>query len=145
MPKARVWSGVILHHAASAPYATAKQIEAGHKQKGYRCIGYHYYWQRDPATGKLHLKAGRPTKWQGCHGSLHYNKHCLGVAVFGNYEKQELLPGDYGVILRDLLHIFEKHHIAPDKLIPHRAIKATRCPGKNMPVVSLQADMNRLG
>lgn len=144
MSKSRVWYGVVLHHAASSRYATFEQIEAGHKRKGYRAIGYHYYWQRDPATDKLHLKAGRSTQYQGVHGSRHHNKNCLGVCVFGNYDEQKLLPGDYGVILAGLQQVFDKHSIGCDKLLPHRAIKATACPGKNMPVSALQHDLAKL-
>ena len=139
----RVWSGVVLHHTASGPYATAEEIEAGHKKLGYRCIGYHYFFQRDPETEDLHLKAGRPVWWQGCHGVRHYNKHCLGVAVFGDYQVQRVCRRDYEAILAGLLHIFEKHRVGPKKLMGHRDIKATLCPGEYMPLAALAADLEK--
>ena len=62
-------------HCSATPASRdigAKEIDLMHRQKGWRCIGYHYVIRRD---GRV--EAGRPENEPGAHVEGH-NGHSLG-------------------------------------------------------------------
>ena len=141
----RKWYGVVIHHTGGKDgkdrHFSLEQIESDQMRRGYRCLAYHYLFVRDRATNRLHLKQGRPTKWQGCHGHPHYNRTCLGIGVVGNYSVDKLTDQDYRDILAGMTHVMDKHSIARKKLWGHGDFKQTECPGDNFPLKLLKADL----
>ncbi len=137
----RKWYGVVVHHSAGPRYQTLEQIRAYHKRKGWKDVGYHFLFIRDRATDKLHLKAGRSTQYQGCHGDAHYNATCLGICVVGNYSIDHLTAEDYQDVLRGIAHVMDNYNIGRNKCYAHKDVKATACPGDNFPLRALKADL----
>lgn len=106
--KPRQWYGLVVHHTAGHQTDTVESERAYHLKKGYRDIGYHYFFEMDD-KGRFHLKPGRSTEYQGCHGDAHANKYMLGVCVAGNYEKETLTEEQYQDVLGGVLHILKKY------------------------------------
>lgn len=67
--------------------ATAAQVDAWHKQRGWRCIGYHYIVRRDGT-----IERGRAISQPGAHCYGH-NAHSIGVAYVGGLD-EEMRPCD---------------------------------------------------
>ena len=72
---------------------TPEQLEAAHKQRGFRCCGYHYYITRD---GEIHTM--RPVREVGAH-ALHYNQTSIGICYEGGLD-EEGRPKDTRTLLQ---------------------------------------------
>ena len=73
---------IVIHCSAVRPNQTssAKDIDSWHKDRGFKCIGYHYVIRRD---GTIEL--GRP-EWQiGAH-CVNHNAHSIGVCYEGGLD-----------------------------------------------------------
>ena len=132
------WEGVMIHHSAGRQTDTVASIRALHKAKGWGDIGYHYVLEIKDGRG--FLKAGRSTEYAGAHAGLaYYNNRYLGLCVPGNYETQELPAAVYADLVGAVAHLAKKYD-AP-KVLGHREVKPTACPGKHMPLVALRNEV----
>lgn len=77
---------IVIHCSATRegkPYY-AKDVERWHKERGFKCIGYHYVIDLDGT-----VEAGRPLNQQGAHANTpglsgeSYNKHSIGICYIG--------------------------------------------------------------
>lgn len=81
----------IIVHCSATPEGkdfTVQQIDAWHRQRGFRCIGYHYVIYRD---GSVHR--GRPEGQVGAHCTGH-NAHSIGVCYIGGCASDGKTPKD---------------------------------------------------
>lgn len=81
----------IIVHCSATPEGkdfTVQQIDAWHRQRGFRCIGYHYVIYRD---GSVHR--GRPEDRVGAHCTCH-NAHSIGVCYIGGCASDGKTPKD---------------------------------------------------
>ena len=75
---------IIVHCSAVKPTQTssAKEIDAWHRQRGWKCIGYHYVVRRDGSIEK-----GRAETQVGAHCKNH-NTHSIGVCYEGGLDNK---------------------------------------------------------
>ena len=73
---------IIIHCSAVGPERTssAADIEEWHKDRGFKCIGYHYVIRRDGT-----IETGRPEWMTGAH-CVNHNRHSIGVCYEGGYD-----------------------------------------------------------
>ena len=73
---------IIIHCSAVHPNQTssAAQIDQWHKNRGWKCIGYHYVIRRDGS-----IERGRPESMVGAH-CLNHNQHSIGVCYEGGLD-----------------------------------------------------------
>ena len=121
--------GVVVHHGAGD--WNFKRVNLSHKNSwgfksslGYYC-GYHKFIEFD---GTLHI--ARRDGERGAHtvGNIphYYNDHFIGICLQGNFEKRQ----PTGEQLRFLKKELNKY--AGLKIIMHREVSNTLCPGKNL-------------
>lgn len=134
--------GLCIHHTAGPQGQTLESIRADQMKRGYSDCAYHFVLQLDN-NGRGHLKRGRPDTMQGCHGVRYYNDHYLGLVVPGNYSKITMSEELYQDLLAGVKHVLKLYKIGPDKVIGHREIKATACPGDHFPLARLKADVKQ--
>ena len=81
---------IILHCSATAEGKdyTVADIDKWHKQRGFKCIGYHYVIYRD---GSVHQ--GRPLNEIGAHTTGH-NANSIGICYIGGCAKDGRTPKD---------------------------------------------------
>lgn len=81
---------IIVHCAATQEGKdfTVQQIDSWHRQRGFRCIGYHYVIYRD---GSVHC--GRPESQVGAHCTGH-NANSIGVCYIGGCAADGKTPKD---------------------------------------------------
>lgn len=96
---------------------TPEQLEACHRQRGFRCCGYHFYITRD---GVVH--AMRPVAEVGAH-ALHYNEHSIGICYEGGLDaegrpKDTRTPEQKAMLYFLILHLKRKYGI--QSVVGHR-------------------------
>ena len=115
---------LVIHHSASKPSTTVEEITAWHIQRGFSGIGYHKIITND---GVIHI--GRqenvvPASVQG------HNKGTLAVCLTGNFETDT--PISFQLISLELQIEEWKAKHPNAKVVGHRDLAATLCPGKNL-------------
>ncbi len=81
----------IIIHCSATPEGkdyTVQQIDQWHRQRGFRCIGYHFVIYRD---GSVH--EGRPIEQVGAHTSG-YNANSIGICYIGGCVADGKTPND---------------------------------------------------
>lgn len=115
---------IILHHRAGD--GNVESIHKQHLAQGYSGIGYHFYIRKD---GNIY--EGRPLNKQGAHckGS---NYNSVGVCFEGNFETEYMTDAQIKAGSELLKYLFELYPQA--KVVGHRDMMATVCPGKNFDI-----------
>lgn len=120
---------IVLHHVGAVGSFTPEQIHAEHLRKKWRGIGYNYYVRRDGT-----IYHGREENAAGGH-TLNYNEVSIGICFEGNFET-EVMPDAQLNSGRKLIEYLKPKY--PDsKVVRHKDLNATACPGKNFPFVAM--------
>ncbi len=126
---------LILHHEA-APSASVEQVHAYHKGKGWGGIAYHLYVRKDGTVYK-----GRPMEYRGTHTS-NYNYKSIGICCEGNFENEKMGEKQFTALCEAIEYVLS---IYPRlKIIGHREVGATACPGKNFPLQEVKNKMHTI-
>lgn len=113
-----------LHHAATIK-CTVEQIHSWHKAFGWPGIGYHYLVCKDGS-----IYRGRPEDTIGAHASGH-NSYSIGICFEGNFEIEEMPEAQKAAGKELIAYLKGKYKI--DKVLRHKDVNATACPGKHFP------------
>lgn len=115
---------IILHHAA-AEHCTADDIDRWHKQNGWSKIGYHFFVDKN---GNIYR--GREEDTVGAHASGS-NSDSIGICAEGNYDYETMPEAQKNSLIWLVNYLKNKYGIT--KVIGHRDVNNTSCPGKNYP------------
>lgn len=118
---------LILHHAAGS--GSAEAIHQTHLAKGWVGIGYHYYVRKDGS-----IYRGRPEDCVGAH-TVGYNYISIGVCFEGNFENETMSAAQLKAGRWLIADILSRYPLL--KVVGHRELDATACPGKNFPFAEL--------
>ena len=119
---------IIVHCTATkeGQDVTTSQIDAWHRQRGFRCIGYHWVIYRD---GSVH--AGRNVDEVGAHCTGH-NAHSIGVCYVGGLDTDAKTPADTRTLAQKaaLLDLIKRlKRIYPNASVHgHREFANKACP-----------------
>ena len=116
---------IVLHHAAAKKCSVA-DIHRWHKENGWSGIGYHFLVRKD---GKVY--EGRPITKVGAH-AYGYNGDSLGICFEGNFEVEKM-PDVQKEAGKELVAYVLKKYPSITRIVGHRDLMATACPGKNFP------------
>ena len=116
---------IIIHHAA-ATSCTADDIHRWHKNNGWAGIGYHFFVRKDGSVYR-----GRPQDKVGAHASGE-NSDSIGICFEGNYETEKTMPAAQKKAGAELV-AYLKNYYKITKVLKHKDVNATACPGKNFP------------
>ena len=116
---------LVLHHAAGN--GSVEAIHAYHRDtNGWAGIAYHLYVRKD---GKVY--AGRPMNCQGGH-CLNYNGVSIGICFEGNFETETMSEAQKAGGVEAVRYAMG--YYPGMKIVGHRELGATDCPGKNFPL-----------
>lgn len=115
---------VILHHAA-AKSCTAEQIHQWHLNNGWSGAGYHFLVRKDGNIYRL-----RPENKIGAHASGS-NSDSLGVCFEGDFMSETMGEAQRKAGSELVSYLKSKYGIT--KVVRHRDVCATDCPGTNFP------------
>lgn len=130
------WEGALIHHSATGPNVTSKQITDYHvKERGWLAAGYHGFISQE--SGAWRFVPGRALSMPGSH-CPGKNKTHLGLCLIGNF--MESLPPTAQIqaaadVLAEWCVAFD---FGPQDIYPHKAYRQTECPGM-VDILSLRA------
>lgn len=126
---------IALHHAAAVT-CTAAQVDQWHKDNDWSGIGYHYFVRKNGT-----IYRGRPENKMGAHVSG-MNNCSLGICAEGNYDIETTMPtAQYNAIVELIADIKTRYPNA--KVVGHREIGSSDCPGRYYPLQSIKDDAER--
>lgn len=115
---------IILHHRVGD--GDIESIDAMHKNQGFTCIGYHFYVRKDGSTYR-----GREEDKIGAH-AYGSNNTSIGICAEGNFEV-ETMPEVQKQAIIELINYIKGIYLIT-RIVGHRGVNATACPGKNYPL-----------
>lgn len=124
---------IILHHA-EAKSASVEEVNRWHLERGWTGIGYHFYIRKD---GKVYR--GRPEWAVGAHAQGH-NSRSVGICVEGAYMTETMPKAQFDALVGLVREEMAKYPGA--KVLRHRDVNSTDCPGTNFPWEALLAALS---
>ncbi len=121
---------IVLHHA-DASRCTVRDVHRWHQNKGWSGIGYHFFVAKDGAVYR-----GRPVNTVGAH-CLNYNASSIGICAEGDFERESMPPQQWRAILELVRELKKTYPQA--RVVGHRDLMATACPGKYYPLQEIKA------
>ncbi|MBO5432448.1 MAG: N-acetylmuramoyl-L-alanine amidase [Clostridia bacterium] len=126
MTKRKETDLLVLHHQGTTVRQTVEQIHNYHKNtNGWAGIGYHFYVR---TNGEI--IEGRPIEYVGAH-AYGFNNNSIGICFEGNFEVEEMSNAQKEA--GKWLVAYIKGIYPIEKVVGHRDLMATACPGKNFP------------
>ena len=117
-------TAVVLHHA-EAKAASIEDINRWHLARDFNGIGYHYYIRKDGS-----IYRGRPEWALGAHAQG-ANDYSIGICCEGSYMTETMPAAQLAslkALIRDIMARYGKL-----KLLRHKDVGSTDCPGVNFP------------
>lgn len=130
-PSKRTRTGrIILHHTASADVSAAT-IHGWHQGQGWIGIGYHYVIRANGA-----IERGRPEDSIGSHAGPQGNGDSIGIVLTGNFQAGKPTTAQIDSLVKLIKDLRSRY--GDLKVIGHKDVMATACPGKNFPWAELR-------
>lgn len=120
---------IVLHHAA-ASVCSPEDIHEWHLKRGWAGAGYHYFVRKDGIVYSL-----RPENTVGAH-CQGYNSKSIGICCEGNFEVEQMGEKQSAALIELVRYLKKKYPNA--KIVGHRDLAATNCPGKNYPLAKVK-------
>jgi hypothetical protein len=136
------WSWIVIHHSATSA-GSVDAIHQDHRRRkdiyGEPWLGVGYHFVIGNGKGQPDGNVAATFRWEqqlhGAHsGDAVYNARGVGICLIGNFEKTAPTPGQIAALQSLVATISERHRIPRDHIIGHASIKATACPGRNLPL-----------
>ena len=124
---------IILHHA-EAKSASVEEVNRWHLERGWTGIGYHFYIRKD---GRIYR--GRPEWATGAHAQGH-NSRAVGICCEGSYMTETMPKAQFDALVGLVREEMAKYPGA--KVLRHRDVNSTDCPGTNYPWEALLAALS---
>lgn len=119
---------IILHHA-EASKCTADDIHKWHLENGWAGIAYHFFVRKDGT-----IYRGRPVDTVGAH-ACGANATSIGICFEGSYNKEQMPAAQKKAGTELVCYLREEYNIS--KVLAHRDVGNTDCPGKNFPFAEI--------
>lgn len=120
---------IVLHHAAALKCSPA-DIHRWHLERGWAGAGYHYLVRKDGTVYSL-----RPEDTVGAHCEG-YNSRSIGVCAEGNFDVEQMEERQRASLHNLVRYLKDEYPEA--KIVGHRELAATNCPGKNYPLEEIK-------
>jgi len=118
---------IVLHHSGASADQTVEQIHAYHLGKGWIGVGYNLLVDKN---GNMYW--GRGIDYVGAH-CKGYNEISIGICAIGNMETDTMTKAQKENIIK-LVREVKEYYPSISKIVGHKELEATSCPGKNYPL-----------
>ena len=132
---------IIIHHYATSK-GNAEIFRRAHKKRGWREVGYHYIIGNGTNSGDGEAEVGRGESETGAH-TVDYNNKSIGICLVGNFEEQVPTEKQLKTLLALCRDIMGRYSIPAEKVLGHREVSNTLCPGKNFDLEKFRAGLLR--
>lgn len=136
---AREWRHIVIHHTATGS-GSVERIHESHLKKGWLGIGYHFLIGN--GNGMTDGSIEPTFRWRqqlhGAHaGKDEYNQRGIGICLVGNFEESPPSAAQLTAVKRLVAVLRKEYDIPSSRVIGHREVKATACPGKHFPLAEV--------
>jgi hypothetical protein len=137
----RKWAWIVIHHSATAS-GSAASFHIHHKEKnGWDGLGYHFVIGNGHGTkdGKVETGYRWTRQITGAHaGRAHddsnlMNELGIGICLVGDFEKSRPTRKQLESLHRLVDWLEMACGISPDRVLVHRDVRDTKCPGRLFP------------
>ena len=123
---------IVCHHSGVTVLQSVEIIHDYHKNtKGWAGIGYHFYIRKDGS-----IYRGRPENTVGAH-AVGANYNSIGICFEGNFSKEKMGQAQLKAGQELIAYLKEKYNIS--KVVGHRDIDNSECPGNNFPMDEIRS------
>jgi len=148
----RGWKYIVLHHSA-AEHGDVASIDADHRTRvdsngeSWMGIGYHFVVGNGSGMPDGHVAS--TFRWtgqlHGAHsGDREHNDWGIGICLIGNFEETKPSMAQVEATAHLIAELRRRYGIAEDRILLHRDIKATACPGKHFDLQAVLAAAQEL-
>lgn len=130
--KRKATNAIVVHHAAAST-CDAQIIDKWHKRNGWTGIGYHFLVRK---VGGI-VETGRPLDTIGAH-CLNHNSDTIGICFEGDFDKEKM-SAEQLKTGQELIANIRSTYGKDIKIVRHKDLMATDCPGKYFPFDELIA------
>ncbi len=143
------WRYIVIHHTASDFGNLEYYTQLHQKERGWNNIAYHFVINNgtfNTVPGQIEeselwkeRRIGFSTKnWL-------INYFGIAIVIVGNLENHPPNPQQYEALINLLIQLIQKYKIVPERIMGHREIQNTKCPGKYLNMAKLRLEVrNRL-
>jgi len=132
----RDWRMIVVHHSASSAGNAASFDRYHRNDRGWDSLAYHFVIGNGRGAPDGQIEAGPRWRGQqpGAHaGSSEVNNVGIGICLVGDFEKGQPTPAQMQSLVRLVRYLQQRYGIKADKVLMHRDVHATECPGKLFP------------
>ncbi len=137
----RDWTSIVLHHSATSGGDVAA-IDKVHRQQRdsngqpWLGIGYHFVIGNGRPMGDGEVEA--TFRWRrqlpGAHAGRHdYNEHGIGICLIGNFDEAPPTEKQLAAARELVRHLAQQYRIPRPRILRHRDVQSTACPGRRFP------------
>lgn len=117
---------IVIHHA-DASTCNAHMIHQWHLARGWSGMGYHFLVRKEGGI----VETGRPINTIGAHCSGQ-NNDSIGICFEGDFDR-ETMTNEQLQTGRELIAYLRGIYGQNIRIVRHKDLMATACPGKNFP------------
>jgi hypothetical protein len=139
---------LIIHHSYSM-WGNREAIDAWHRARGWKGIGYHRVicngfptyasWAKgqrlDAWDGKI--QQGRPDTEAGAH-TVGWNSKSLGICLVGNFDADLPTPKQWAALIDACVRLCRCYGLTAANIHGHREFAPKTCPGRLFPLEALK-------
>ncbi len=141
------WRYILIHHTASdignLDYYKKFHVE----QRGWSDIAYHFIVN----NGSMNTTIGQIEEsdlWKARKANLstrnwYANYFGIAVVLVGNFERHKPPPLQQEALIKLLTNLARKYDIPPERIVGHREVQNTACPGKYLNMNELRAAVRK--
>jgi N-acetylmuramoyl-L-alanine amidase len=141
------WRYIVVHHTASN-IGNLEYFRRVHmEQRGWSDIAYHFVINNgtaNTAMGEIEESSLWKNRLPNFSTRITYiNFFGIAVVMVGNFETHEPPPLQREALINLLTNLSRKYNIPPERIVGHREVSPTACPGKFLNMVKVREDVAR--
>jgi len=140
------WRYIVIHHSGT-PGGSAQSFDQNHRERGWRCLGYHFVVGNGNGQGDGLIVAG--PRWYSQEAGAHansneYNVHGIGICLVGNMDEQPPTSAQWAATRALVMELRRIFNTRPENIVGHNQVRgggSTACPGKFTPLGELREEL----
>ena len=141
------WRYIVVHHSASS-VGNLKFIKKVHYDlHGWEYAAYHFVINNgSKGTSMGQIEVGDRWKkrlWNTSTQNGYINTFSIAIVLVGNYERRRVPKKQYEVLLNLVAKLAEKYEIPLNRIMGHREVNGTKCPGKYIDLDILRENVRK--
>jgi len=139
------WRYIVVHHTASDAGNLEYYRQIHTEERGWPDIAYHFVINNG-ASNTVPGQVEESGLWQSRSGGYstkitYINTFGIAVVMVGNLERHPPSILQYQSLVKLLVNLSKKYNIPPERIIGHRELQQTKCPGRHLDMVKVREDV----